>query len=241
MCTVSLVYHNQNFILTSNRDEKISRPSAISPEVYALNNKKIICPKDSKAGGTWFAVDELQNVIILLNGGKEAHKVAKSYRKSRGLVVLELIDAENIIEYWQNMDLQDIEPFTLVALYDKKTYQLQWSGSEKSLDALDLSKFYIWSSSTLYSKEIRDKRKHWFQDFMANKKTISAQELINFHENTNPTDKENGLQINRNNIYKTLSITQVIVNKDASIITHKDLHSNKVYTINSEKFKQLQH
>ena len=59
---------NGKIIITSNRDEKIIRPNAIEPKAYHLNNKKVIFPKDNKAGGTWYAIDEHSNVLVLLNG-----------------------------------------------------------------------------------------------------------------------------------------------------------------------------
>ena len=65
MCTVSFVSSKDKIIITSNRDEKIVRPSAIPPQNYILNGKNIIYPKDPKAGGTWFVVDEKGTVLVL--------------------------------------------------------------------------------------------------------------------------------------------------------------------------------
>ncbi len=58
MCTVSFVKTADSIIITSNRDEKIIRPSAIPPKSYRVNNQNLIYPKDPKAGGTWFATNE---------------------------------------------------------------------------------------------------------------------------------------------------------------------------------------
>lgn len=70
MCTVSFVCANGRIIITSNRDEQIGRPSN-PPKNYLINNKKIIFPKDPKAGGTWFVVDDDATVLVLLNGAAE--------------------------------------------------------------------------------------------------------------------------------------------------------------------------
>jgi len=66
MCTVSFVNANGKIIITSNRDEQTIRPSAIEPKNYLINNKNIIFPKDKKAGGTWFAINEHSTVLVLL-------------------------------------------------------------------------------------------------------------------------------------------------------------------------------
>ncbi len=106
MCTVSFVKANGKIIITSNRDEKIIRPNAIEPKTYQLNNKNVIFPKDNKAGGTWYAIDEHSNVLVLLNGAEEKHILKESYRKSRGLIVLDLIGCESPLEAWKTIDLK---------------------------------------------------------------------------------------------------------------------------------------
>lgn len=91
MCTVTFVKTADKIVITSNRDEKIIRPNAIPPQNYMVNGKNVIYPKDPKAGGTWCVVDENGTVLVLLNGANEKHTVKLPYRKSRGLIVLELI------------------------------------------------------------------------------------------------------------------------------------------------------
>ena len=157
MCTVSFVCANGKIIITSNRDEPIVRPSS-PPKSYRINNKKIIFPKDPKAGGTWFAVDDDATVLVLLNGAAEKHQWQPPYRKSRGLIVLDIISEVNPLQSWESIDLDVIEPFTMVLYQEQKLYQLRWNGDQKETLILDTSKQYIWSSSTLYSQEIRNKR-----------------------------------------------------------------------------------
>ena len=105
MCTVSFVRSNNKYIITSNRDEQTLRPSAIEPKNYCINNKKIIFPKDPKAGGTWYAIDEFSNVVVLLNGANHKHTMRTSYRKSRGIIVLDLISSNAPIQHWNQIDL----------------------------------------------------------------------------------------------------------------------------------------
>ena len=223
MCTVSFVKANGKIIITSNRDEKIIRPNAIEPKTYHLNNKKVIFPKDNKAGGTWYAIDEHSNVLVLLNGAEEKHVLKESYRKSRGLIVLDLIGAESPLQAWQEIDLNQIEPFTLVLFENQKLYQLRWNAAEKSCLALDTNQNHIWSSSTLYSKEIRAMRAHWFYTFLDAKPEVDAEKLFNFHRYTEADNTEHGLVINRNDVLKTLSITQTVIEQNEVSIYYKDL------------------
>ncbi|MDI1318318.1 NRDE family protein [Flavobacterium sp.] len=233
MCTVSFVNANGKIIITSNRDEKIVRPSAIEPKNYFINNKNIIFPKDQKAGGTWFAINEHSTILVLLNGADEKHVLKESYRKSRGLIVLELISSELVIEEWKAINLENIEPFTLVLFENQKLYQLQWNDIEKSVLELATNQSHIWSSSTLYSKEIREKRADWFYSFLDTnrgaaqlseaKQPVTEEELFNFHRYTETENTEHGLVINRDDTLKTLSITQTVIKKNKVAIHYNDL------------------
>jgi uncharacterized protein with NRDE domain len=230
MCTVSFVCSNDTIIITSNRDEKIIRPSAIPPKSYTLNGKNIIYPKDPKGGGTWYVVDEKGTVLVLLNGADEKHEVHLPYRKSRGQIVLEMIGSVSPKEFWDEIDLENIEPFTLVLFQNKQLFQLRWNGIEKSTIHLDIHKNHVWSSSTLYSKEIREQRSSWFYTFLKNNLEITEDKMLDFHRYTEADNNEHGLVINRKNEMKTLSITQSVIEKNKVIIHHLDLIADKKYS-----------
>lgn len=148
MCTVNFVQSNGKTIITSNRDEKVLREPAVTPMNYLINNKIVVFPKDQKAGGTWYAINEEGTVLVLLNGASEKHLLKKSYKKSRGLIVLEIIASNSPISEWETIYLSGIEPFTLVLFQEEKLYQLRWNEINKETVLLDASQNHIWSSST---------------------------------------------------------------------------------------------
>lgn len=230
MCTVSFVPANDKIIITSNRDEAVLR-TALPPETYLINNKNITFPKDPKAGGTWYAVSENGNVLVLLNGADEKHKHQPPYSRSRGLIVLELISNDTPILHWNIIDLEGVEPFTLVLFQELKLYQLRWNGIAKSRVDLDTYKNHIWSSSTLYPKEIREQRAEWFYQFMENKHNVSEEEMFNFHRYTENSNVENGLIINRNDALKTLTITQTVIHNQDISMNHYDLIDGESYKL----------
>jgi uncharacterized protein with NRDE domain len=223
MCTVSFVATNDKIIITSNRDEKTVRPSAIPPRNYTVNGKNLIFPKDPKAGGTWFVANEDGTILVLLNGADEKHEVQLPYRKSRGLIVLEMISSFSSKDFWTEIDLENIEPFTLVLFQNNALFQLRWNGKEKETTSLDIHQNHIWSSSTLYPSAIREKRANWFHTFMNDNFQISESKMHDFHRYTEEGNDENGLVINRNDEMKTLSITQSVIEKNKVAILHYDL------------------
>jgi len=229
MCTVSFIYSNNVAILTHNRDEKTSRPSAIHPKPYLINNKTIYFPKDPQAGGTWFALTQSKTVLVLLNGAQEKHSPKPFYRKSRGLIVLDLISADSPIDEWNKIELSNIEPFTIVLFHESKLYQLRWNDVEKIILNLEVSQSYIWSSSTLYSEEVRKNREILFQDFL-NSNILSPKEILHFHQYTNENDLENGLIINRNGKLITQSITQTVFDENKVVLSYVDLINHQEFT-----------
>ena len=239
MCTVSFVNSNQKIIITSNRDEQIVRPS-IEPKNYLINDKNIFFPKDTKAGGTWYAIDEEANILVLLNGASEKHEWNPPYRKSRGQIVIDIISSKSPIDAWIDINLKDIEPFTLVLFQNKKLYQLRWNGNEKETVELDVEQNYVWSSSTLYSEEIRAQRAQWFHTFLdttrcaaelsAAKPEVSEEEMFHFHRYAEAENSNHGLVINRNESLKTLSITQSIIEKNRIQLLHHDLMEQKDFS-----------
>lgn len=226
MCTVSFVNTKGKIVLTSNRDEKTIRPIAITPKIYRIKGKNMIFPKDSKAGGSWCVLDEKGTVLILLNGASIKHEVKAAYRKSRGLIVLDIISHVSPLALWQDINLEDIEPFTLVLYQEKRLFQLRWNGEEKESIELDPTKNYIWSSVTLYSEEISIERASWFAAFLENQPKNLSSQMIRFHKYTQEENKENGLVINRNNAIRTVSITQVVFEKNKMSIGYHDLVAN---------------
>lgn len=204
MCTVVYIPNNNGTsYFASLRDESPLRPKASVPQVNDENGIKFLSPVDAYAGGSWIGVNDFNNVIILLNGGFENHTRKRFYRKSRGIIVKELLSSELPVVDWNLMNLTDIEPFTLIVFSDDNLFQLVWDGADKTRILLDASIPHIFSSSTLYSKEAKAKRKDMFDNWIAMNPPISKLGLLNFFKAFN--DKENGFVIDRSATMKTIS------------------------------------
>ena len=209
-------------IITSNRDEHIQRKTAAAPAFHLLPNKKIIFPKDAKAGGTWFAAAGNGVVAVLLNGAFIKHIARPPYRKSRGLVLLDIIEAADPFLFFKEIDLHNIEPFTVILFQAATLRELRWDGNDKHEKLLDSSANYIWSSATLYSDEVINVRKNLFDQFIKTAKNLTVESIHVFHR-YNHGDDENGFVINRQTGMKTFSITQAVIKKDTIKFLHTDL------------------
>lgn len=211
MCTVTFVpLGGDEFVLTSNRDVSYRRAPASPPEFHDEVVVRLLYPKDGKAGGTWIGSSRDNRLICLLNGGFENHVRQKSYRKSRGLIVTDLLAAEDLTDRLRQIDLEGIEPFTLVISEWKKSLELRefvWDGSEKHLKDLPL-KPRIWSSSTLFDPPMQKQREIWFRSWI-NEEGLSAGSMLDFHRNAGAGDDEVGVVLKRKEV-GTVSITQFV-------------------------------
>lgn len=233
MCTVSFVSAGNKKIITSNRDENIQRETAAAPAVEMINGHKIIFPKDAKAGGTWFAASEQGLITVLLNGAFVKHIPKPPYRKSRGLVLLEIITAPQTLSYFTAANLHEIEPFTVVLYSEGNLLELRWDGERTYQKKLDREGNYIWSSSTLYTDEVIAYRKKLFEQFIEDTKDPDEELIHQFHAGNN-RDEENGFVINRKTGMKTFSITQAISSRDEIDFNHTDL-------LKQQRFKETMH
>ncbi|HLK27513.1 MAG TPA: NRDE family protein [Puia sp.] len=230
MCTVSFIPVNDKVIITSNRDEKHWRSPAIIPQFYKMKTGSVLFPRDADAGGTWFAVHENGNVVIFLNGGFVKHEPDPPYRKSRGVVLLDLIDIESPIDFFQKTDLKNIEPFTAVIFDDEKLFECRWDGEKKYQQRLDAKRSHIWSSVTLYDEEIIHKRKKWFESWALKNPFPSQDDILHFHQFAGDGDKHNDLLMNRNEFVFTVSITSIEMTEQGGIMKYVDVRNGNEHT-----------
>ncbi|WP_346236665.1 NRDE family protein [Niabella insulamsoli] len=231
MCTVTYIKHNKGVYLTSNRDESLNRPAASHPQWYSFSHGRILFPKDERAGGSWIGVHENQNICILLNGAANAHQPSPPYRRSRGLILLDILNAGTLpTQQFEQIDLQEVEPFTLIILEKKSNlYQCRWDGRIKSRDIKNSDQNHIWSSSTLYKPEYRALRKNWFEQWLAANHAPDTAEILHFHTEGGKGDPEIDLRMHRpQHQMQTVSISHISLHGPGDVFHYFDLiHQTK--------------
>ena len=228
MCTVTfLPLDNNNFILTSNRDEQKLRET-LAPKHYNENGVEMLFPKDKMAGGTWIGTSSKKRLICILNGGFVNHEKKSNYRKSRGVTGKEMLQANSILDYVEGLDLEGVEPFTMIIIdwNDKNLclYELIWDEKSKRFNKLK-NEAKIWSSSTLYEEPVKELRRQWFRNWVAENK-FNSESILAFHH-SEIGDKEQSVLMKRSNV-ETVSITLVKKQEDSIEMLYEDVvHSNK--------------
>lgn len=205
MCTVVYLPTKNGACFASLRDESPLRPKAAIPAVVHGKYFNFLAPVDGLAGGSWVGTNEAGTVLILLNGGFSQHVRQTIYRQSRGLLVTAMLGERDALQYWQTLELIDIEPFTLILWQDEALWQLVWDGSVKHSLQHNKSQSHIWSSSTLYNPQAKEMRSRLFSNWVAGNPGISSSSLLHFFDTVK--DTQNGFLVNRSPQLQTLSFT----------------------------------
>jgi hypothetical protein len=231
MCTVSFIPVKDKVFLTSNRDEKAWRKPAALPAFYAASNCDMLFPRDGSKGGSWISLCNNGNAGILLNGAFEKHESMPPYAKSRGLVFLDIMDADNPLKKFLKQSLAGIEPFTLVLWQQNNLYECHWDAFErKHCKPLKAYRPYIWSSATLYDEETRKKREYWFAKWLNKNNYPRQKEILDFHHFAGDGDINNDLFMNRDGKVFTVSITSMEITEERGSLTYLDTVSQESST-----------
>ncbi len=218
MCLVSFVPLANSVVITSSRDEDTERKKPSLVHHYIRHEKQLNFPQDVK-GGTWVGYDNFNNFLVILNGARTKHQRILPYRKSRGLIVLELLDAKDIPMAWKAVDLENIEPFTLLHYSSEgNLWEWIWDGQNKLTTQLDAKFAHCWLSSTLYTPEEWAAMKIKFQTLLPN--LITPETIRKFHLENRYETKPDGV------IYpsvKTVSNTTVHFKEEAVFMDYLDL------------------
>ncbi|MFD2574161.1 NRDE family protein [Spirosoma soli] len=254
MCVVTLLPLPGGFVLTSNRDEHISRPRATQPQTYQVNHQLVIFPKDPQGGGTWLATSG-PTTVCLLNGAfldQPNELVFKGGpRKSRGLVVLDYFGYATPRQFADRYDFSSIEPFTLLVVENipgsLTIYELRWNGHQVYLRPISNNQPHIWSSVTLYTMPTAELRKSWLADFLRQHPSYTAAELFAFHQSAgdgnpdhdfvmNRADGPAGGEPNPRDGVRTVSITQITNSKTELTVRYRDLISGDETTVSPSQW-----
>lgn len=229
MCTVTYIPTTKGFVFTSNRDEQPKRVT-LSPAYYKESNMGLFYPKDKVAGGTWIGVAEQNRLVCLLNGGFVYHDPSVKFANSRGVVVKALLTSVDLKSTLYGIDLENVAPFTLVVIdwaNENKAYELVWCRNTRHVTELDVKKPYVWSSSTLYTDEVKAERKEWFAKEVLSQTSNEKSAVLKFHKNellgcvrTSPKMKRE--------IVETISTTMVIKEVDEVSMEYHDYVGEKL-------------
>jgi hypothetical protein len=134
MCTVSFIARKRGYLLAMNRDEKLTRPVALAPEVSRAGGHSVLCPSEPN-GGTWIALNDAGVTFALINW----HSVKTPVRRnpvSRGRVVQRVKTSDvpgAASSVLQRLPLKQMNPFRLIGVFPAQRKIIEWRWNLKKL------------------------------------------------------------------------------------------------------------
>ena len=222
MCLVSYVsLGDEAYCISSNRDEFLDRATS-SIEYSLINGHKVYFPIDIK-GGSWIFTSDNRRSICLLNGALTNHKRILPYRMSRGLIMKAFFQYEDSPKFLHAIDLDNIEPFTMIIREPARLLEFRWNGSLKQIKRLDTTQHYVWSSCTLYEPEMINTRNSWFHELIKQERDLTPEIVKSIHQSGGEGNSDFGFLMNRGDVVKTISLSQIIITADRHELLHKSL------------------
>ena len=170
--------------------------------------------------------------LVLLNGAVEKHRPLPPYRKSRGQIFWDVFTTDDPLATFGQIDLQDIEPFTMVLWQKDELHELRWDAKAKTQTQKDARTAHLWSSSTLYTSENRRYRETFFQQWLAAQRQYSVAAIRSFHLHTDPGgNKDHDIRINRMGKMLTVSVSCLEISRQKSTFHYADLMQLQNYSL----------
>ncbi|MDO6431141.1 NRDE family protein [Flavitalea sp. BT771] len=229
MCTVTFIPTTGGIYLTSNRDERSGRAPAVFPCQADADGSQLLFPKDGEAGGSWITLKNSGDVGVLLNGAFVKHHRAMAYRRSRGIVFLEIVRATDPVQAFRAEALEGIEPFTLVLFTRGQLFECRWDGRRKHIVLQGHNVPHIWSSATLYDEEAAKCRQQLFRQWHETASRIDTESILDFHRSVAVSAPGAGLVIDPQGRISTVSITSIRIGAGAGSIHYVDLQTDRRY------------
>jgi transport and Golgi organization protein 2 len=157
MCTLSVITHEDGYLLGMNRDERIARGAGLPPECRDCGGTRAIYPTDG-ADGTWIAANESGVALALLNWNDVVprHESQKD-RRSRGLLIPALIGSHSLVELQSamaKMALEGILPFRLVGVSRLEKEICEWRWDSVTTEFL----WHEWQARHWFSSSLSDRK-----------------------------------------------------------------------------------
>lgn len=219
MCTLSVIPHEGQLIVTMNRDEARDRPQSSDMRV----GKDAAYPYDIVKGGTWFGFNRHGLVLALLNNYDGYKLPQQSSAQSRGRFIPELLPASNIdeaLEKFAGLHSKNDKPFNLVLISKDRLVHIQWDGKQLVSKNHDAKKPFFLTSTSQYAAEAVPLRQKLFSEFVQSHPVKDASTVLrDLHLRSVPGQENISILMQRETRH-TKSITQAVLSSTGVAATY---------------------
>jgi hypothetical protein len=149
MCTVSFIPNARGFYLAMNRDELLTRPTALPPRIFKTGGCHVLCPREP-TGGTWFTINDAGVCLALINWHR-VDRLPVEEVISRGEVVRALAGSNSLKHIHAGLNglkLERIRPFRLIVCVpaERRIAEYRWNLIELSVQSHAWQPYHWFSS-----------------------------------------------------------------------------------------------
>ena len=136
---------------------------------------------------------------------------------------MEFFEGHSPLSFAEQVDLHQIEPFTLLLVDQHEFCELRYDGINRHVRMLSKAQPYIWSSVTLYNDDEAKQKENRFMSWLNAAPSLSTEQIMQFHGLHNP----NGYLLDKPQV-KTVSITSVHLQHDLLKMSYADLRFESI-------------
>jgi hypothetical protein len=222
MCTVTFIARKRGFALGMNRDEQLTRVTAIPPSIHILGDRRAIFPAEP-GGGTWVGVNDARIGCALINWYGITSRVTDS-PVSRGKVVTAALTAGNLLEMETGvagLPLDRVDPFRLIGVFPDISQVVEWRWNLERLTAISHPwETAIWISSGHDEVGAQATRGHAFDEARRQTSAGSLAWLRRLHRSHRPARGPYSTCMHRVDA-ATVSYTEIIVSSEKAVIRYR--------------------
>src|SRR5215467_3040227 len=153
MCTLTFVPTVDGYVAGMNRDEMLTRPAALPPEIHEREGMKVVYPREP-SGGTWIACNSRGNLLAMLNWNEVDTRAWGEKSRTRGCLIPELIyeaESSSTDLRLSEMDLFGVFPFRLIGAFPEERAFIEWQ----------------WDGKRTTRLSYPEARRHWFSSSLS--------------------------------------------------------------------------
>ena len=214
MCTVSFTAQRRGYLLGMNRDEKLSRPKGLAPQIDLSAGRRVVFPSEP-GGGTWIALNDVGVTFALINW-YPPNLLVENNSISRGTVVNSLagqVSAEAAGTILAQLALRQINPFRLIGVFPGPMEIIEWRWNLLTLERIAHPwETGIWISSSFNEPEAQHARESVFTNALRQRLSGNPRWLRRLHRSHSPARGPFSICMHRKDA-STVSYTEVAVSK----------------------------
>jgi hypothetical protein len=222
MCTVTFIARKRGFALGMNRDEQLTRVTAVPPSIQILGGRRAIFPAEP-GGGTWVGVNDAGIGCALINWYAVTSRVTDS-PVSRGKVVTTALTAGNLPEMetgLAGLPLDRVNPFRLIGVFADSSQVVEWRWNLKHLTAISHPwKTASWISSGRDEAGAQATRGQAFDEAHRQTNAGSLAWLRRLHRSHRPARGPYSTCMHREDA-ATVSYTEITVSSEKAVIRYR--------------------